>query len=224
MSDYVKNYINGAVSGSVAAFVSHPFFRLKVAMQNEETITLKTNSNVKWLYNGVNRAMVGYGIEKMLIFGTYNSLTKHNVNPTVAGFISGIVASLSITPAEQLIIDKGLNVKCLSLKHLYSGLLPTLGRESLGFAVHFTVYDYVSSKYNKEREILKTIVCGTCAVIVGWGTVVPLDRIKTQVQTGKFDIKTYDIRKSYSGFGFALMRAIPFHVTCFVMMEMLNKL
>ena len=58
-----------------------------------------------------------------------------------AAFCSGVVAAFSITPAEQLVIDKQSGVKIYNLKHLYKGIVPTIARESIGFAIHFTVYD-----------------------------------------------------------------------------------
>lgn len=224
MSNYFNNYIYGAISGSTATIVSHPFFRIKTSLQNEEILTKEMYSDIKWLYRGLPRAMLGYSIEKMLVFGTYNSLLKQDINPTLSGFFAGLTAAFSITPFEQLVIDKGNNIKIFSIKHLYSGIIPTIGRESIGFAVHFTIYDYLTKTFNREKEVPKTILCGIGAVIGGWGTITPLDRLKTQIQTGKFDIKTYNIKHSYKGFNFALMRAIPFHVTCFVVMEYLNKL
>ena len=132
-------------------------------------------------------------------------------------------ASFSITPVEQLTIDKQLGVKKYNLKHLYQGWKPTVFRESLGFGIHFTAYEYLSNKFNSERDFTKTIVCGAGATITGWSTIVPIDRIKTKIQSGTFDHKTYDYKGSFKGFRFALMRAVPFHVTCFVIMEFLTK-
>jgi hypothetical protein len=228
MSDYVYNYIYGGVSGGIAAFVSHPAFRIKTACQNNEILNRNMYFNPRWLFTGVTRAMLGYSIEKMIIFGTVNTLKSHGANDTIAGFIAGLLASLTITPFEQLTIDKGNNIKCFNIKHLYKGLLPTAFRESLGFAVHFTVYGYLSDNFNKEKDWYKTIFCGVGAVLGGWGTITPLDRIKTRIQSGNNDkeaklsvFKT--IQRSYTGFHFALMRAIPFHVTCFLVIEYLNK-
>ncbi len=222
LNSYLKNYLFGGITGSTAAIFSHPFFRLKIAFQDEEIIT-KQNFKRSWLYKGCVRAMIGYGIEKMLVFGTYDSLTSRGFNPTLAGFLSGIAASFSITPFEQLMIDKGLNIKNFKLRHLYSGIFPTIIRESVGFAIHFTTYDYISNLINKEREFNRTIICGIIAVSAGWTIILPVDRLKTQIQTGKFNIKTYNIMKSYQGMSYALLRAIPFHVTCFVLMEFFRK-
>lgn len=227
---YMDNFINGTIAGSTAAFISHPFLVIKNHLQNGNKFDYKSHFNTKWLYSGLVRAMCSYSIEKMVVFGVYNSLKQHNYDSTISGGIAGLLASLTITPGEQLTIDKQMGFKKISLKiplasigHLYQGLTATMFRESLGFAVHFTVYDYVSKKFNKERDELKTIGCGITAVIFGWSSIVPIDRIKTQIQSGTFNIKTYNIKDSFQGFRFALLRAIPFHVTCFLIMEHLNK-
>lgn len=221
--NYALNYLFGAISGATGTIVSHPFFRLKTEKQNEAKITLDNLKNIKWLYSGLNWAMVGYSIEKMLVFGTYNSLRNHDVNPTIAGLTSGVIAAFSVTPFEQLTIDKQRGKINYSLKHLYSGIIPTIIRESVGFGVHFTTYEFFTSKFNPERKVIGTIFCGILSVTCGWCVILPADRIKTQIQSGNFNLKTYNVLKSYSGVHFALMRAIPFHVTCFIVMESLKK-
>ena len=169
------------------------------------------------------RAMIGYSVEKMIVFGIYNSLKQNDVNSFLAGGISGFIAAFSITPAEQLTIDKQTGIRNFNLNHLYKAVYPTIFRECIGFSVHFTVYDYLTKNFNNERNLLKTSLCGAFAVLIGWGTIIPIDRIKTQIQSGIFDWKKYDFKASYRGTHFALLRAIPFHVTCFLVMETLNK-
>jgi len=221
--DYIMNYTFGAIAGTTATLVSQPFNRLKIEYQNDRSVTSKQFFNIRWLYTGVVRSMIGYSAEKMLVFGTYNSLRSHDVNPTLAGIASGVVAAISVTPAEQLTIDKQNGVRCFRISHLYSGFLPTVGRECIGFGIHFTMYEIFTRHFNKEREFQKTVLCGTGAVISGWSVIAPIDRIKTQIQSRNFNLSSYNIMHSYHGFKFALMRAIPFHVTCFVVMEELKK-
>ena len=229
--DYKKYYVYGTISGTMATCVSHPFFTLKTRLQNNEPIKFSNNVifNTRLLYSGFVRSCIGYSIEKALVFGTYNTiinkfnLDRHNIYHTgFSGFLSGIIASLSITPFEQLTIDKQRNVKKYSLFHLYKGLVPTMARESVGFAIYFTIYDQLSKKINPHKEVNKTILSGCVAIIGAWAIITPLDKIKTNIQSNtKIDV--HNLVTAYKGFQFALMRAIPFHVTCFVVFEYLQK-
>ena len=231
----MQYYAYGTVSGTVATCVSHPFFTLKTCLQNNEKPQLAPNfsalgTNMKFLYSGFLRSCIGYSIEKSLVFGTYNTiitkmkLDRENVfHSGIAGFLSGAVASFSIAPFEQLTIDKQRKVPLdISLRHLYKGITPTIARESLGFAIYFTVYDQISKLMNPNKEVGKTIIAGSLAVTSAWAIITPIDKIKTNIQSGtKIDV--HNIVTAYKGFQFALMRAIPFHVTCFVVFEHLIK-
>lgn len=225
-NNYYKYYINGMLSGCVATVISHPFFTIKTCLQNGQPY----QKNLKFLYRGFNRAFIGYGIEKTLVFGTYNSIiTKMNfdhnnvLHSSMAGFLSGLVGSLSITVAEQLTIDKQRGIRNYNLFHLYKGLIPTMYRESLGFTIYFTVYDQLSKKFNKSKKTMSTMLIGTLAITSAWSIITPIDKIKTNIQSGvKIDV--HNLATAYKGFQFALMRAIPFHVTCFVVFEKLMKL
>lgn len=230
--DYLHYYINGTIAGCTGTIVSHPFFTLKTTLQNGMNLDMTSRNffqNFKWLYKGFIPSFIGYGIEKTLIFGTYNTILSHFkldrsniIHSGFAGFSSGIIASLSITPFEQLTINKQLSIKNHSIKHLYQGLKPTIARESVGFTIYFSVYEQLSKKYNQEKNVYKTIVNGTLAIISAWSIITPLDKIKTNIQSGvKVDV--HNVLTAYKGFNFALMRAIPFHTTCFVVFEHLQK-
>lgn len=230
--DQFGYYVNGMISGFVATIFSHPAYNIKTVLQVDEKIDLRQIRSVRWLYRGFSRAAIGYSGEKMFVFGTYNTLLNHHFNATIAGVISGASGAIITTVSEQLAIDKIRGVRNYKLSHLYSGLFPTVMRESLGFGVHFTVYNWISNKINPERDMYKTFICGTVAVICGWTTITPIDRIKTLFQTGKIngDLKTMVIQirsnlgiGAFRGFTYVMARAIPFHTVSFCTMEYLNK-
>ena len=68
----------------------------------------------------------------------------------------------------------------------------------------------------------KTAVIGCFTSITAWSLIYPIDTIKTNVQAG-LALSNYNIKHLYKGFSYALIRAIPFHTTCFVMYEALTK-
>lgn len=230
--DHLGYYINGMISGFVATIFSHPAYNIKTVLQVGEKLDSRQVRSLSWLYRGFSRAAIGYSGEKMFVFGTYNTLLNHDFNATISGIISGASGAIITTVSEQLAIDKVRGVRNYRLSHLYSGLFPTVMRESLGFGVHFTVYNWISNKINPEREMSKTFICGTVAVICGWTTVTPIDRIKTLFQTGKIngDLRTMARQISsnlgvgaFRGFSYVMARAIPFHTVSFCTMEYLNK-
>jgi gas vesicle protein len=218
----MKNFIFGGITGGVSAIISHPLFNIKTTVQNGDKITKEMYSSVKWLYSGAKRTMIGYSLEKLVVFGVYNSLRKHEINPFFAGGVSGFLASLIVAPTEQMAIDKLKRVECYQIKHLYKSLYPTIFRESIGFSIHFTTYNFLSETINKEKNKGKTIICACCAVITGWGSILPIDRIKTQISTGTFVWKDYKILDSYRGAKWAFARALVFHTSCFLIIEELN--
>jgi len=169
---------------------------------------------------------VGLGIEKMLVFGTYTSIMSHldrdNFYHSIcAGFVSGCIASLSSTPCEQLSIDRQNNISIQKLRHLYKGLLPTMGRESVGFAVYFASYDKLSKQYNPEKTISKTALCGAFATLFALIFYYPLDKIKTNIQSNN-PVNVIKFSDVYKGVHVGLPRALIFHTTCFVTFETLH--
>lgn len=225
--EYLGNYFCGAVAGTVSAVISHPLFVLKTDLQNGKKLSeLTGNMNRKYLYSGLTRMCIGLGFEKMLVFGTYNSIFHHfdldrdNFYHSLgSGFLAGIVGSFASTPAEQLVINKMGNIKKYGLGHLYKGLLPTMGRESVGFSVYFCVFDQLSKKYNPEKSISKTMMIGTCSITSALLFFYPLDKIKTNIQSGV----PFNIRENpYKGIHLGLPRSIVFHVSCFVIFQCMS--
>lgn len=222
---YMYNFICGGISGATAGLVSHPFLRMKIQLQNEGEIFKYQYRNRKWLTSGLRYGMMCYGVEKMVVFGVYNSLKSHGINDSVSGAIAGLTASFVICPGEKLIIDSINNVKKkFTIKHLYKGLYPTICREMLGFSIHMSLYGYLMEKYNKKNEFLKTVGCVTSAILVGWSFIIPIDRLKTAMQSPGFNWNEYSIRKSFNGFSYALLRAVPFHCISFsLMVHLMSK-
>lgn len=216
----MEHYINGMFSGTIASIISHPCFNLKNAMQNGELIS-KQNFTRKWLYSGLTPAAVGFGLEKMFVFGTYKTLKEKGFSNVNSGLLSGCAASLITTVSEQIAIDKTKNIINYKFKHLYSGFIPTMMRDSIGFMIYFGIYEYLTNKYNKNKDFNKTAIISTITISISWFFISPIDRIKTSIQSKNF--KDYDYKKSFNGFSFAMLRAIPFHVTSFCVMEYLSK-
>lgn len=224
--EYYKHFISGTFAGIAGTIVSHPFFTLKTYLQNGEQVLY----NMKFLYRGVSPAIVGYSIEKTLVFGSYkniNNLLKgqmpEKLNSFISGFLAGIIASFSITFFEQMTINMQRNLHVNNFKNLYKGFLPTMARESIGFSIYFSVYDHLKNKYNKQSSLYITALIGIPSIVTAWSIITPIDKIKTNIQSNiKVDI--HNITSAYRSFPYVMLRAVPFHTTCFVVYEYVQSL
>jgi hypothetical protein len=222
MSNY-KPYLYGGFSGMCAALITHPALRIKLALQERQTPIFTR----KELYRGVHYQMLGMAWEKMLVFGIYNHVITHfNLDTSLvhhsafAGFTCGSAAAIMTTLADQYTISNARHN--LTYKQLLSGFKWTLARESIGFAVYFSIYEQLSNRYNREKNLYKTVLIGGFTSVGAWSIIYPIDTIKTNVQARK-TLSKYSVSTLYSGFNYALIRAIPFHTTCFVVYETLKK-
>ncbi len=230
-------YIKGCISGMCGIIMSHPVDSIKTHIQ---TSKLPFKYNVVNLYRGIFSPLCGVGLEKALVFGTYNYFINKNYNIFISGALSGLTASLIVSPYERIKILKQTNQKisikkCFSPTFLFKGLSATFTREVPGFAIYFSTYEYLKNKYftkkNKKITIPASFIFGGISGTTAWIFIYPQDRIKTILQSSesnniKYIIKkTYDVgglKHFYSGFSFAVARAILLHSATFCTMELLN--
>jgi len=237
MSDYLYMYFGGVIAGTVGTLVSQPFDTCKIHLQSNTKLNFSSRTfleNCKYMYKGVVPSIIGYSIEKSLVFGTYTFVNKYfeldekNIlHSSMAGFISGSVAALSTTPFEQLKINKQLSLQNnYSISKLYSGFRWTVMRESIGFSIYFSVYNQMIGLYGDTPSTFWIGVSGAISAFIAWIPIYPIDTNKTLIQSGKYKDcvkKTISIASLYNGYGYAMMRAIPFHSTCFIVYEMVKK-
>ena len=96
MMEYAEKFIHGIMAGGTAAALTHPFYNMKNHLQNGLVLSKQQYGNRRWLYNGLSRAIPGYGVEKMIVFGVYGSLRKHEIDETLSGIIAGYTENLSV--------------------------------------------------------------------------------------------------------------------------------
>ena len=250
-------YIKGCISGMSGIILSHPIDSIKTHYQTKLKTTKPFEFTIKNLYRGITSPLIGVGIEKAIVFGTYNYINNYinnnyinnnNINNNniiiISGAISGLTASLIVTPYERIKIMKQTNQIIKTNQYfnplfMYKGLSATFTREVPGFAIYFSTYEGLKSHFykNKEITILSSFIFGGMSGTMAWIFIYPQDRIKTIIQSNnQADISTMNIIKStinggfiktllsfYKGFSFAIGRAILLHSGTFATMEMLNK-
>jgi hypothetical protein len=232
----IKFYLYGCIAGMSGIVVSHPFDTMKTCIQEQKII----NYNFRSLYRGVLAPLLGVGLEKAVVFGTFENTIIYTHSDTISGALSGLTASLVVTPFERvkilLQVGGGLNfknIKNLRLEYLYQGFSATLLRETPGFAIYFTVYNYLK---NNDSNIspFNSFIFGALAGIFSWIFIYPQDRIKTHLQalvekkmnfveSFREILSQGGYRGFYKGFSFALMRAVPLHATAFSTMELCKQ-
>ena len=241
-SSYTLNYINGGISGMCGILLSHPIDTIKTHTQTGHKLNTFKPSFTN-LYKGITAPLLGVGIEKAIVFGTYNYMYSKTDNIPVSGAISGLMASLVVTPYERIKIlrqnSEVIHFKDINIKFLFRGLTATFTREMPGFAIYFTTYEYLKKKtftdYNKKIDYTSSFLYGGVSGITAWIFIYPQDRIKTILQSHTV-IQTHNSMNSiidsiysngglkhfYSGFGWAAARAVLLHSGTFCMMEYLN--
>jgi solute carrier family 25 carnitine/acylcarnitine transporter 20/29 len=219
----MDNFVFGYVSGMAGIIASHPFDTLKTAIQENQPI----KKNLRGLYRGILPPLIGVGFEKAVVFGVYHNTIGTTESPALSGAAAGLAASVVVTPFERIkiLIQTGQKLR---LSGLMSGLSATWTREIPGFAVYFSVYDWL-----KKRDDVftpwKGFLYGTVSATAAWTVIYPQDRIKTHIQANdqvSFSSSLKHVLKNgnvYKGFHYALMRAIPLHATAFATMEMCHK-
>ena len=249
---YIIKYINGGVSGMCGILLSHPIDTIKTHIQtgNKLNSFKPTFTN---FYKGITAPLLGVGIEKAIVFGTYNYMYSKTDNIPLSGAISGLMASLVVTPYERIKILKQssevINYKDVNTKFLFRGLSATFTREMPGFAIYFTTYEYLKKKtfteYNKKIDYVSSFIYGGISGITAWIFIYPQDRIKTILQSHSGTdnntnntntnntnntkniinsiYKSGGLKHFYSGFTWAVARASLLHSGTFCMMEYLNN-
>lgn len=121
MKEYSLNeFIKGYISGTIGTIISHPFDTIKTNLQKGQKLNLnqgnfKNNfkNTIKSLYRGILPPLIGVGIEKSIVFGTYHSSYywlkgnpyykfSDNGSIAIAGGFAGFCTSFVVTPVDRL--------------------------------------------------------------------------------------------------------------------------
>jgi len=245
----LRNFGYGYIAGMAGIVTSHPFDTIKTNIQKKQVV----NYGIRNLYKGVAAPLFGVGLEKAIVFGTYETSKKYTNSDFISGGLAGLTASFVVTPFERIKIllqtNQTIEKQMLNRKFLFQGLSATFYRETPGFAIYFSTYNYLKNKMQqhqqhqqhfqcnqKKEEIrpLESFLIGAFSGCASWIFIYPQDRIKTQLQACKErqlgfkegfkeDLNDGGYRGFYRGFHYALMRAIPLHATAFMTFELCKK-
>lgn len=220
------DFLFGCVGGLFATTICYPIDTIKTNVQSSSKYSLigdiKSNGP-KTLYRGMISPLSGIMLEKSLLFGVYNNIKGYGLGPTTSGFLSGIIATMVVTPFELIKVNSQTRkissaeaLKYILKNHgiigLGRGWTATWFREVPGYAIYFPAYEYFSSLG------YPTPLVGALTGVSSWIVIYPSDPIKTHMQyhnkkfieTVKY-IYNNDPKMFYRGYTWGLVRAAIFH-------------
>jgi hypothetical protein len=149
----MDQFIYGYLSGMAGIIVSHPFDTLKTNIQENKPIP----RTLRGLYSGIGPPMIGVGLEKSVVFGVYYNTIKYTDSPFISGALSGLSASFVVTPFERIKIllqtSQKIERSMFRRSFLFQGLSATLYRETPGFGIYFSTYQYLKDTYLRNNSI-----------------------------------------------------------------------
>jgi solute carrier family 25 carnitine/acylcarnitine transporter 20/29 len=237
------DYVFGCIGGFVGTVISHPIDTVKTRVQSN--FNLIDAIKMKNFFSGIKFPIILVPVEKAIVFGVGTECKNNNIGSMASGFIAGFASTLIVTPMEYLKINiqngLQLNLRTLKLSHAYNGIIPTICRESPGYAVYFGTYDTLTKCYNREMSMAKNFLFGGITGLVSWLVIYPTDLVKTKIQD-KNNTKTLTeiikniwndpvsnkhvnlrIMNFYNGLSWALIRAVPLHAGVFTGYELSKK-
>jgi solute carrier family 25 carnitine/acylcarnitine transporter 20/29 len=242
-SQTIHQYINGGISGIAGVLLSHPVDTIKTHIQSGDSMKeLQKNITIRRLYRGLSAPLLGVGVEKAIVFGTYNYAYEHTKNIPLSGAIAGFSAAVIVSPYEKIKIQRqqGHSFKYTNPVNLFKGLSATFTREVPGFAIYFSVFEHLKlmtlgATGKTELPHFLAFTYGGISGLSAWIFIYPQDKIKTIIQSCRGNTKyryqnvlkdLYNdggLRNIYRGFSWAAYRAVLLHSGTFGMMEILNS-
>lgn len=250
MPIYPTDFICGCMGGFLGTLISHPIDTVKTRVQSGHS--LAKSILMKKYFRGIKWPFALVPIEKGIVFGTSTFLKSYDVGSFGSGFIAGFASTLIVTPMEYLKINiqngVQMNIRSINFRQAYNGIIPTICRESPGYAVYIATYDSLDKKFNQEKSLMKSFLFGGLTGLSSWLVIYPTDFVKTKVQDINNTKSIGQIIKSiynsdvtsnyikspkllslmkplnfYNGLGWALGRAIPLHAGVFAGYELSKK-
>lgn len=187
----VSPYLFGFIGGMFGVLLSHPLDTIKTHVQTGKLLS-SFKPSIHNFYKGLSIPLLGVGFEKAIVFGAYNKVLNETNSIALSGAIAGLSASLIVSPYERLKILKQSS-HTFTLKDivkpsfLFKGLTTTFTREVPGFAIYFSVYEYLKkvnfTNHNKEITGVASFVYGGISGLSAWIFIYPQDKIKTIIQS-----------------------------------------
>jgi hypothetical protein len=258
--EYLQHFVAGMASGACLSAVGYPFDTIKVRMQTNPEFTsvfdcvAKTYrlQGIGGFYRGVTSPLSASVLLNSTLFTSYgyakNFFPKHSASSNfICGAIAGTAASLVMTPVELFKINAQIQMKgnlytgpfqCAKaifqtkgIRGFYRGLIATILRDSLGRGIYFLTYEHLKNLYGPNIQKHQVMIAGGFTGLVVWSAIIPLDTIKSQVQSGNDSwtacyskiMRSTGIRGFYRGMTPILLRSFPANAASLLGYEITKK-
>jgi len=217
---HMDDVYNGFVAGSAQTIIGHPFDTIKTRIQ------MGMGYKLIGLYRGFFPPLVGGCVQNSFLFGTEKYLEKKMPNSFWAGFVSGGLSTLLISPAEYVKcnMQKNSNLSVMDVVrngNMMRGFGTTFVRDSVGFGIYFSLYEYL------QRKSDNSLINGGLAGVASWIYSYPIDTVKTIQQTEGRSLfcimRGMDMRSLCGGMGWMIGRAFLVNAGIFYIFEKIKK-
>lgn len=172
----MDGYIAGIAAGLAQAVTGHPLDTIKTWSQNRSAL-VQPKYTFRNLWKGMQYPLVQLPIICGISFGLYENLNIIINNSVIASGVSGVIRTSVITPLEYYKIRKQQQEPVL-FRQCFRNMHAVCLKEVPSASIYFPSYYYLRSQ---DVHVLPS---GGIAGMLAWGTIYPLDTIKTRVQAG----------------------------------------
>ena len=215
---------------------------------------IAAEEGVRGLFKGMLSPLSALSVTNAVLFGVNGAVRQlpgaEGENAVLVGLfggaISGVVTSFITCPTELVKIrlqvarqDSLGSIRFAAamfraggIRPFFQGMNATLIREVPGYAVYFGAYEGFKHLLGADdsNEMARLCLAGGLAGVTSWGSVYPLDYVKTHVQLerpthprflqcARHIVRTEGFRPFFKGFLTTVLRAFPVNAATFVAYE-----
>lgn len=215
---------SGFMAGGVQTIIGHPYDTVKTRIQifdnnyKDTIINIYKKEGIRSFYKGGLVPFISGCFQNCILFSVEDYCQKYFKEHYITGCIAGSISTITTSPAElikchiqenkskHLKVKEVMNILKQKNISLSTGFLSTLIRESGGFSIYFSSYNYLQDKYNNP------LINGGIAGALSWIYSYPIDVIKTQKQlynnSYKNIIRNIKYRNYIKGMDIMLLRSL----------------
>ena len=234
---YINKIIPGMCATTVSVILGYPFDTVKTRMQTKMfsgvidcVKTTFGNEGLIGFYRGVTMPFVGLVAKRTFQFRIYDECLKYT-NSWMSGFIASSFMSPLGNPISVIKIrmqDSTINkyngittcikdiYKTNGISGFFRGVYPNLMKDIMFGTLYLGLYGYLKDNiFNNYSTKTNYFLSGGLSGSITWIILMPIDTIKTTIQSGKnYDfikntIKTDGVRFFWKGSVPTLLRIFP---------------